>query len=160
MAIGLLLAQTTLAQTTRDGVSMATFGWGVVVFGVAGTVGMVGWIVAVLRQTGRTTGTVIGYATVTDADGAGTSLARVAEYTVDGNRYECQDTSSSNPARGTVGDVVTIRYRPTRPAKANLSSTGRSVARIVAWAVLCPVFAGMIALGAAMIAEAPGSALG
>ncbi|WP_436794250.1 DUF3592 domain-containing protein [Actinospongicola halichondriae] len=149
-----------LAQTTQDGVSMETFGWGMAVVGVAGLLGMVLWIVAVLRQTGRTTGTVIGYAAVTDSDGTGTSLARVAEYTVDDTRYECQDTSSSSPRRGDVGDVVQIRYRPSRPAKANLSSPGRSVARIVAWVVLCPVFVGVIAIGVAMITEASESALG
>lgn len=154
MSIGLLLA-----QTTEDGVSMETFGWGVVVFGVAGMVGMVVWIIAVLRQTGRTTGTVIGYAAVTDSDGGGTSLARVAEYLVDGTRYECQDTSSSSPARGNVGDVVQVRYRPSRPEKANLTSSGRTVARIVAWLVLCPIFAGLIALGVAMVAEGSESAL-
>ena len=154
MSIGLLLA-----QTTEDGVSMETFGWGVVVFGVAGMVGMVVWIVAVLRQTGRTTGTVIGHVGVTDSDGSGTSFARVAEYTVDGTRYECEDTSSSNPARGTIGDVVQIRYRPSRPEKANLTSGGRTVARIVAWLVLCPTFVGLTALGVAMVVERSESAL-
>lgn len=153
MVIGRLLA-----QTTQDGVSMETFGWGTLAFGVAGALGLVAWVVSVLRRSGRTTGTVIGHAYVPGEDGH--SYARMVEFHLDGTRYEFQDKSSSNPARGQVGDQVSVSYRPSRPDKANIGSSGRVVGRAIGWVSLTVLFGGMIALGILMIAEASESAVG
>ena len=159
IAIAPMLAQTTLAQTTQDGVSMEAFGWGTLAFGLAGTIGLVLWIVSVLRRTGRADGTVVRHDAVNNSEG-GTTFARVAEFHVDGERYECEDTSSSSWKRGNPGDRVTISYRPSRPDKANFTNGGRTIARLVGWLVLGVTFGGMIALGVLMIAEGSESALG